>query len=166
VIVVSGAELLGPGLRSFDSVLLELLDRAMDEVQIAAYLMDPWDELFTALRRTVDRGVSLRLVLNRMRQQDGRTVRFLCGLGSGGGRVSLHDFDLPNSILHAKVVVVDRRFALVGSANLGPGGLHRNYEMGALLEGGDAWRAAGVIDRLIGLSRTFQCGRLHDGSRP
>jgi len=166
VIVVSGAELLGPGLRSFDSVLLELLDRATSEVQIAAYLMDPWDELFTALRRTVDRGVPVRLVLNRMRQQDGRTVRFLCGLGSGRGRVSLHDFDLQDSILHAKVVVVDRRLALVGSANLGFGGLHRNYEMGALLEGSDAWRAAEVIDRLIGLSRIFHCGRPHGDSPP
>lgn len=38
--------------------------------------------------------------------------------------------------MHAKVLVVDRRVALVGSANLTGYGLERNLECGLLVRGG------------------------------
>lgn len=49
--------------------------------------------------------------------------------------------------LHAKVLVSDRKKALVGSANFSWGGMIANYEIGIMLEGDAAWKMAEIIDK-------------------
>jgi cardiolipin synthase len=50
--------------------------------------------------------------------------------------------------LHAKVIVVDRNKAVIGSANFSWNGMYGNYEIGLLLKGQHAWKLAKVIDVL------------------
>ena len=58
-----------------------------------------------------------------------------------------HENDLAN--LHAKVVVVDRAQALIGSANFSERGLANNYELGMVVSGSDAVEVARPLDILI-----------------
>jgi len=51
--------------------------------------------------------------------------------------------------LHAKVIVVDRKKALVGSANLSLRGLMNNHELGVVVEGPVAAEIARAIDMLM-----------------
>lgn len=51
-------------------------------------------------------------------------------------------------IVHGKAVVADRTRALVGSANFTAQGLHRNVELGMIIEGTAARHVAEFIDRL------------------
>ncbi|HXG23887.1 MAG TPA: phospholipase D-like domain-containing protein [Chthonomonadales bacterium] len=61
------------------------------------------------------------------------------------------DFALAGyGLLHAKVIVIDRRQAIVGSANLTAGGLGKNHEIAVLVEGEVAWEIASLIDRMVG----------------
>jgi len=52
--------------------------------------------------------------------------------------------------MHAKVLVIDDRLALVGSANLTGAGLERNLECGVLVRGGPLPRA--MRDHLLNLA--------------
>ncbi|MGC8696383.1 MAG: phospholipase D family protein [Conexivisphaera sp.] len=157
MILASGMELLGPGVRAFDSSLAELLDSAGSEVQVAVYRMDPWREFFDSLRRVADRGVRLTVILNDAKRQHPATQDFLCRLVRDHANVSAMDFHRNGGILHVKAVVVDRKRMVIGSANIGFGGLHGNYELGVLVEGDDAWTASILIDRLARLSGHLSC---------
>ena len=61
----------------------------------------------------------------------------------------------PGASMHAKVLVVDRRVTLVGSANLTGAALGRNIECGVLVTGGGV--AASITEHIDGLLRA---GRL------
>lgn len=50
--------------------------------------------------------------------------------------------------LHAKVLVADRKSAVVGSANLSWGGMVTNNEVALLVQDNSAWTLASLIDRL------------------
>ena len=54
--------------------------------------------------------------------------------------------------LHAKVVVVDRKKAVVGSANLTGPGMYANYETEVLLRNKPAWMLGKVVDRLSNIT--------------
>jgi phosphatidylserine/phosphatidylglycerophosphate/cardiolipin synthase-like enzyme len=65
--------------------------------------------------------------------------------------VKVVDFSDPEgSLLHAKVLVMDRKKAVFGSANFSWGGMVANHEVGVLLEGNSAWTLATLIENLIG----------------
>jgi len=55
----------------------------------------------------------------------------------------------PGAALHAKIIVVDDRIALVGSANLTSRAMEANLECGILIHGGPQPRA--VRDHITGL---------------
>ena len=55
----------------------------------------------------------------------------------------------PGAALHAKVIVVDDRIALVGSANLTSRAMEANLECGILIRGGPQPRA--IRDHISGL---------------
>jgi len=63
--------------------------------------------------------------------------------------VVVYDFTDPEKRqLHAKIIVADRKKAIVGSANLSWGGMYSNYEIGLLIEGEAAWKLAEIVDTL------------------
>ena len=65
------------------------------------------------------------------------------------------NFDLQNfvpkkkgGLLHAKIIVIDRKFALIGSANLSHHGLFSNYEIMIKVTGSAAADIANLLDGL------------------
>lgn len=59
---------------------------------------------------------------------------------SNGGKL------FQRKMLHAKVVVVDREKALLGSANFSWGGMSAHYEVGVFLEGTEAYTLSKLVD--------------------
>jgi cardiolipin synthase len=51
--------------------------------------------------------------------------------------------------LHAKVIVADRKMALVGSSNLSRRGLLNNHELALFVEGKTVEQIASAIDKLL-----------------
>lgn len=73
----------------------------------------------------------------------------LNSLASSFTHVKIIDFSrINNQQLHAKILVVDRKKAVIGSANFSWGGMYANYEVGLFVEGEIAWELAGIIDAL------------------
>lgn len=64
--------------------------------------------------------------------------------------VLIYNFTSDEQIdLHAKLVVIDRQKAIVGSSNLSRRGLLTNYELALVVEGMAVAEIANVVDRLI-----------------
>lgn len=119
------------------AVVADLIAEAHGDVVLASYATIPGPDVRFALGQAADRGVAITLLLERHQDNPafqahgdpfpGLPARRLAW--PAGARP-------PGASMHAKVLVVDGRTALVGSANLTGHGLERNLECGLLIRGG------------------------------
>lgn len=138
------------------AVLADLLAEARREVVLVSYATQPSPALRDALSGAVGRGVAVRALLERRADNP----RFF-GDDTIFGDLPVERLCWPGerrsegASMHAKILVVDRLVALVGSANLTGSGAERNLECGLLVRGGpvpgrlvdylDALAAAGLL---------------------
>ena len=151
-------------------VVRELFCRAQRDVIVAGYSFDHGQEILRPLHEAMrDRGVEARILLHIQRTPRGsdpkRHLRDAVerfereNWPFGLPRPKLY-FD-PRTVetgavvsLHAKCVVVDRRWALVGSANFTNRGQHRNLEVGILVDDPDF--AGRLSEQWLGLLSSGQ----------
>jgi len=151
MILVSGASWFGSGLRSISSVLEEMVMNAKSEILIGVYSIGSIDDaLFFYLTDSLNHGVNLVMFINRYRRQPEWARDYFERLRAGHSRVIVYSVECPEGEdFHAKVFVVDRSKAIIGSANLSQKGFTYNYEMGVYVEGILADEAASALERLI-----------------
>jgi len=150
-LLATGERLVGKGVRAFNPVLEEVLRTAEREIQIAVYRMDTSAmHLLNILEEAVRRGIRILVVVNAVEDQPPEIRRKLQELKRWQGTRVVDFQSNTGSLLHAKAVVVDRRRAILGSANLTWGGLVQNHEIGILVEGPEAWEIACLLDALAG----------------
>jgi phosphatidylserine/phosphatidylglycerophosphate/cardiolipin synthase-like enzyme len=144
------------GSRLTIAVVGDLIAEAEHEIVLVSYATYPPPTVTAALQGAATRGVAVTLLLERAQDKPGwkgmtepfpdLDARHLCW--------PLSERPVGAS-LHAKVLVVDRRVALVGSANLTAFALERNLECGLLVRGGHVPRLlAEHLTRAEGLTRT------------
>lgn len=121
-----------PGLRRVAAIYQWLANRAKETIELTdAYFVAP-REVLDALIRAARRGVRVRLLL------PGRNNHPVAGLAARRIYQPLLDagaeiYEWMGVMLHAKTAVVDGVVTLVGSSNLDPLSLHRNYELNVLI---------------------------------
>jgi phosphatidylserine/phosphatidylglycerophosphate/cardiolipin synthase-like enzyme len=151
-LIVTGLGWLGGGIRAIENALLALIAAAERELAIAAYALTPGPErLWTAVERALDGGIRCTLVINRLDDQNPEMRGWLGRLSERHpDTLRVADFrgEDNNDHLHAKVIVADRRRAIVGSANLTAHGLLLAHELALLVEGPAADAIAERIDLL------------------
>ena len=149
-ILATGPELVREGLRAIESVMQEIILGASKEIQIVGYVFTPQaSQILALVRQAAEKGISVTFVVNNLDSQNEKVKLELLQLRKSYPRVRVVDFhDKEGRQLHAKVVVADRRSAVIGSANFSWGGMVANYEIGVLIVGDAAWKLAQVIDRL------------------
>jgi len=105
--------------RAIERAYLQSFDSARREVVIASAYFLPGRRFRAALREMVERGVCVRLLLQGQVEYPLQhyAQRALYGQLLAGG-VEIHEYVA--SYLHAKVAVVDERWATVGSSNIDP----------------------------------------------
>jgi len=151
-VVATGLSWVGGGTRSVEQTLISLITAASDEILVTAYsLTGGSSRVVDALAGAVSTGVRCVFVINRLDEQRNDIRASLLELMVRyPGIVTVYSFsNVASEGLHAKVVVVDRRVALVGSANLTFHGMTASHELGLLVRGPAAAAVAGAIDRLI-----------------
>jgi cardiolipin synthase len=114
------------------AMLLAGIMGARHRVWIVSPFFVPDDALQSALHLACRRGLDVRIVLPRrsnQRQADWVRTSYLRELGAAGGRI----FMFGSAVLHAKIVILDDRVALVGSANFDMRSLFINHEVAAVL---------------------------------
>jgi hypothetical protein len=137
-----------PWRHTFGDELLSMLDRAEFEVVLASPWIkrEIWERMRPSLRRFSHRGGRLVVVMR------GRATDFSQGFSDdigqdvqelGGELIMLED-------LHAKLYMVDRREAIISSANLTKSGWEGNLEAGIWIKDPAVVKeACGFIDEII-----------------
>jgi phosphatidylserine/phosphatidylglycerophosphate/cardiolipin synthase-like enzyme len=135
--VWTGPESVRSGGRLTLAVLADLIGEAQREMLLVSYATLPSVEIRSALADAAGRGVEITTLLER--EDDNPQFH-----GHGESLSGIRARRLfwpgpvrpPGAAMHAKVLVVDRSVALVGSANLTGYGLERHLECGLLVRGG------------------------------
>ena len=151
-VVATGLSWLGGGIRSVEQAMLSLIPEASREILVTAYALTGGSSRVThALDRAAAAGISCVVVVNRLEDQSAAARATLRRLAASHYRnVRVYDFDGDgDEQLHAKVVVIDREVAVIGSANLTFHGLAASHELGVVLRGGVAELVGEALDRLL-----------------
>lgn len=122
------------------AVIVGLIEEARRDVLLIGYAVHSEPSVLRELQRAAARGVEITLVLERHADNPAYSASGLAFPGLDARRLAwpLHARPAGVSSLHAKVLVVDGRNALVGSANITGSALERNLECGLLLRGEQA----------------------------
>lgn len=159
-IVVSGSTWMGDGLGSVESALYDLFKGARNEVTIVAYsitaskILDP---IFEQIEGLLKRSILVRIIVNRFSELYGSAQGRLRNLEQRYRpflELFSFDPDKEKADLHAKIIMVDRQKALVGSANLSLRGLLDNHELGVIVEGSIVADIGKAIDKLFASPHT------------
>jgi phosphatidylserine/phosphatidylglycerophosphate/cardiolipin synthase-like enzyme len=123
------------------TALLNGIDRAREEISLSVYLFRTIENakgypevVLKSLAAAVRRGVRVEAILERdqdagdISRNNAETAE---RLRQGGIRVCL---DAPNRKTHTKLVVIDRRYVLIGSHNLTQSALKYNHEASAWID--------------------------------
>lgn len=135
--VWTGPESQQSGGRLTLAVLADLIGEARREILLVSYATLPSVEVRSTLADAAARGVEITTLLER--QADNPQFN---GHGDPFPEIRARRLYWPGpdrpsgAAMHAKMLVVDRHVALVGSANLTGYGLERNLECGVLVRGG------------------------------
>lgn len=135
-IVESNAQLLSNEDKEYLTTVLGLISQAREEIDIFMFAMkydpneysDPANELIRALGDAVNRGVTVRVVVDKVTvEQYPQTIFELKALG-------IEVREAPDtSKLHAKAVMIDGKYVVVGSHNWTESGLKYNTELSLLV---------------------------------
>lgn len=143
--------------RLTSAVVVELIDQAMLDILLVGFAVHNEPSIASALKRARKRDVSITLLVERPADNPGFT-------GSapfpGLDATRLHwpaEARQGGASLHAKVLVIDGRSALIGSANLTAAALGKNLECGLLVHGGPV-----PADIRAHIRRLHHLGVLHD----
>ncbi|MDH6291898.1 DISARM system phospholipase D-like protein DrmC [Rhodococcus opacus] len=149
-LVWTGPDVPGSVSRLTSAVVADLVDQAQNEVLLISYAMHSEPTLTEALTRAVNRGVFVQILCERSVDNPafnagrvpfpGLKVRRLCWP---------MDKRPAGASMHAKALVIDRKIALVGSANITGTAMLRNLECGVLLH--DKQIAAEIAESIDGL---------------
>ena len=153
MILATGTDILVDEVRGAESAIRDIVTGAQSELHVMAYVISKHATWFMEnIQSALERGISTTLVINRLGAQDSVTRDRLCRWNRTYPHFSLRSYDNDRKSVHAKVVVADRNWAVVGSANFSWHGMATNYEVGVLLEGKEAWTLSKVVDRMANLS--------------
>jgi len=152
-VVWTGPESEVHGSRLTAAAVIELIDSAREEILLVSFATQTEPTISDALEQAVARGVAVALLAER--PQDNPAYSSVRTPFPGLRALRLHwpgDARPPGTSLHAKVIVVDDRVALVGSANLTSRAIEDNLECGILIHGGPQPRA--IRDHITSLYAT------------
>ncbi len=135
--VWTGPESSAASTRLTVAVVADLINTATTGLILVSYATHPSADVRVSLERAVERGVNVTLLLERPEDNPhyngvsdpfpGLQARKLCWPGT---------LRPSGASMHAKVLVVDRCVALIGSANLTGKAMLHNLECGLLVRGG------------------------------
>lgn len=148
---MTGSAWMGKGTGSIESAIEDMLLKAKEEIQVAAFQITEGCQPFLQLiEGSLSRGIRVTFIINKFESQPISIQKELNRLAILFPHFTQIDFDPKNrkQDLHAKIIVVDRSIALVGSPNLTWRGLVLNHELGVVLSGPVAGTIGHLLDNL------------------
>ncbi len=146
-IVWTGPDVPGSVSRLTSSAVADLVDEARNEILLISYAMHTEPGLAAALERAADRRVYIQLLFERSMDNPGFVPTAIPFPGLAAHRLCWPAQNRPpGASMHAKALVIDRKTALVGSANITSTAMLRNIELGILLR--DESAAGNIVESI------------------
>lgn len=165
-ILVTGRLWMGAEARAIGTTLCEIVRDTREELIIVAYRFTvAIDDLTSELEAVLQRGCQVKLVLDNLEEQHPSFQSYVKRLLVLHSNLQTWEFIGEGGALHAKLVISDRKRAVIGSANFSKSGMINNHEMAVLIKGRSALDAARAFDRMVmegvgsGLLRVATAGR-------
>jgi cardiolipin synthase len=129
--------------RNYEKAVINLLDNAQDSIVISMYILNPGlndqhpvSRLMKDLEEALDRGVFVSIYLNTKADEDftrGDEIApvLFDRLRRKGGQILLVN---PRYRLHDKMIIVDKRYVVIGSTNWSVTAFNDNYESSVLID--------------------------------
>ncbi len=135
------------------ATVIDLIEQAHHEILLISFATQTEPGISAALQAASTRGVSITLLTERHADNPGYAPTGIPFPGLTATRLHWPAAQRPpGAALHAKVIVVDDRIALVTSANLTSRAMETNLECGILIRGGPQPHA--IRDHITGLRAT------------
>lgn len=151
--------------RLTSAVVVDLIDAATEEVLLVSFATQTEPAVATALMAAGRRGADIAMLLERpMDNPSYRSGSDPFPAVSGRRLAWPVDNRPPGASMHAKLLVIDRVAALVGSANVTGHAMAANLECGVLIRGGDAPRQ--IRAHVMSLVDRGDLVVVSDGRRP
>jgi len=132
------------------ATVIDLIGQARREILIVSYATRGEPAIEAALAAAAGRGVEITILAERHADNPGYTATGTPFPGLRALRLRWPAGRRPaGAALHAKIIVVDDRIALVGSANFTSRGMESNLECGTLIRGGP--QPCAVLDHIAEL---------------
>jgi cardiolipin synthase len=144
--------------RNYEKAVISLLDNAQDSIVVSMYILNPGlndnhpvSRLMKDLEEALDRGVFVSIYLNTKADEDftrGDEIApvLFDRLRRKGAQVLLVN---PRYRLHDKMLIVDKRYVVIGSTNWSVTAFNDNYESSVLIDSPDL--AKEMLFRLEGM---------------
>jgi phosphatidylserine/phosphatidylglycerophosphate/cardiolipin synthase-like enzyme len=150
-VCATGPDFLTGRIRYIFTVICERLEAAESEIFITAYSIGKLDDKITSIiKQKLELGVKVIFIIERLKKKSGGSLDLLMKWCRRFENFDIYDFNPSNeySSLHAKIIAIDRKVAIIGSSNLSKSGHLYNYEMGVVVRDGVA---AQVVDACYSL---------------
>ena len=136
-LIATGDGLIGKGVGSVLTSLYQMIDEVENEILMTVYSFSDAtpDSLLDKIEERLKEGIRVIFVVNKLNSQPAPVQALLKRWDESHTTFDHHDFhNERGEDLHAKVLVADRKRAIIGSSNLSWNGLVKNYELGILIE--------------------------------
>lgn len=143
------------GARTTGPVLFEMMSGTRQELIMVAYRFTiAVPALRDAFEKVLARGCRVKLIIDSSGESNPNETRYFRGLTRSYSNIEIWDFlekdtEGNPAQLHAKIVVSDRRLAVIGSANFSKNGLVENHELGIQIAGKPVTKLCDAIDQLL-----------------
>lgn len=130
---------------------------AKKEVQFSIYSFGRKITEFTyLLNDLLEKNIKVQIIVNKFNNQPVGAKKILSQLKYIYDNLTILDFNPSSKFedLHAKIIVVDRNWALIGSSNVSWHGYVSNHELAVIIRGEIAEQIAGLLDKLAKSSDT------------
>ncbi|GIP18656.1 endonuclease [Paenibacillus montaniterrae] len=150
-ILATGLGWMGSGVESIKANLEELIQNAKYEIMIGAYNISTGaSDVFELIDVPLSRGVDVRILVNQYQNHHPAAQDMLRSFYRKYLNFMLYDFTHPDGYdLHAKMIVVDRERAIIGSSNISRRGFFNNHELAVLLTGQEVKKVASAFEKLV-----------------
>lgn len=148
-IVASGKKWIGNGIRSTNNVINQLIDESYEKILLTIFVVTD-EEILKNIEAALKRKIEVDIFINIDEEDyiNEKILNKLIQLKPKYDNLSL--YEIIEEKIHAKIVIVDSKKLLIGSANLTYHGLNKNYELGILIEDSEvAYDVETIIKRLI-----------------
>ena len=150
-VAVTGLAWMGSGIGSIESAMEKLFRDAEHEILITTYAMSSAAVIFMDwLEASLAKGVLIRFAINKLADQPLDIAERIKGLRNSYPHFYLYDYEGEETQnLHAKVIVADRKVAIVGSSNISRHGFITNHELALVVRGNSVESIASALDKLF-----------------